>query len=430
MGMSPFRRGVQSETKKQNFPKSKKAFFEKYRLPQGTPTPIVIVSGDYVDPNPPSEQIEIDPTTGKAKEVKNAYFKITKHKRRILKNGKEFYAETICSAGTDPQNPQPCVGCIAIDSGDKSVTRSEQFVFTIVHLHPYHTHPLIGKEGTVVMKKDNGGPVMVDTECTGKKCDFCRVLKGQPAADPKFAFQAKDIGTVLGKRRYIEVGKGHLSNLAAWDNVVRGQCGNCRSMVELVGYACSTCASLNIDAGTDPRTDQELEEAVSRPYPCAKCQRATMHGEVIGCQVCEAKEIQPTQGSLFGVVLWGSREGEGMKSQLVLARFETPEEYNEKVPPALLNGKTVQQIVSEVGKPYDFTDILAPESLQEQVQRLELGGSVTVPNSSPYASTPPNPFASKSFAAPPQTQFAPYPDTQGTVKFVAPVLPNFGKGNN
>lgn len=425
MGMSPFRRSVNSENSKKafggkQFKKGGKFWFEKWKLPQTNPVPFVIVSGDYVDPNPPSEQIEIDPATGKAKEVKNAYFKSPRHKRKFFKNGKESYADIVCSAGIDPHNPQPCVGCMAMDNGDKTVTKSEQYMFTIVHLHPYHTHPMVDREtGKLVQKKaeNGGGYVMIDTECSGRICNFCAILKGKPVADPAFPkYTAGDIGTILGKRRYMEVGKSHLSNLAGWDATIRAQCGNCKGQLDLVGYACDSCGIMNIDASNDTRTDEQLEEAVSRPSPCNGCKRATLHREVVGCQICESNGKTASQQSLFGVVLWGSRQGEGTKSQLMLARFETPEEHTSKVPAPLLNGRTVQQIITEIGKPYNFSESMAPEDLQSQAHRLD----ISIPsNIISNHEAPTSPFMQ------PSTQFAPYPPiAQGPqITFMPPVLP-------
>jgi hypothetical protein len=430
MGISPFGRGVNSEVNKKGFSgkfsKSggKKFWFDKWRLPQGNPAPFVIVSGDYVDPNPSPDQIELDSVSGQPKPVKNTFFKLTKHKRKLLKNGKEEYRESICSEGHDPHNPQPCAGCMAQNTGDKSVSKTEQFLFTIVHLHPYHTHPLVDREtgGFVKKKAENGGGfVIIETECSGRICNFCAILKGKPVSDPAFPkFNQSDIGTILGKRRYLEVGKGHLSNLAGWDTSIRSQCGECKSVLDLMGYACGTCNSMTINAETDTRTDGELEDAVSRPYPCPSCKRATLHKEVVGCQVCESNGKVPTQHSLFGVVLWGSRQGEGTKSQLMLARFETLDEHNAKVPKQLLNGRTVAQIVEEVGKPYNFSEVMVPESVQEQAQRLDLNVnsfhlSEVAPFQAPVAQQP---------------QFAPYPQSQGPqIAFMPPIIPTpFGNG--
>lgn len=376
MPMNPFKRSVLSETKRKSGKGvgGKSAFYEKYRLPKGTPTPIMLIKGEYSDPNPAEDQIEIDPQTGHAKPVINAFGKARVHKRKLILNGREEYREEYCSAGLNSHNPQPCAGCYAMDSGDKSVTASDVFAFGIVHLHPYHTHPLVDrKTGQLVQKKDGTGYVLVDTECEGRACNFCRVASNQPIL-PKPGqvwpnFSPQDISTKFGKRRYIQVGKGHLENLGSWDSTIRGQCGNCNTELVIVGYSCPNCRSVVIDLGpnsTDPRTDEQIELAVSRPYPCPKCERPAYLNEMVECDGCH----NPSQLSVFDVVCFGLREGEGPKSAMVLRRHEALKNF--KAPPNLLNGKTVEEIVAELAKPYDFEEILKPGDLETQAQRLGL----------------------------------------------------------
>ena len=75
-------------------------------------------------------------------EVKKSFFKFRKH--RVKFNQNEFRDE-VCSAGYVAHNPQPCVGCSAMDTGDRRVNMSDNFAFGIVHLAVYHRHPLINR---------------------------------------------------------------------------------------------------------------------------------------------------------------------------------------------------------------------------------------------------------------------------------------------
>jgi len=380
MAMSAFRRSVAADTK-QKGGKSKGAFWDKMRLPQSQPgAPFIVLRGEFVDPLPSPEQIEIDPATGRPKPVINPYFKFRQHKRAIKGGGKDFFADEVCSAGNDPHAPQPCVGCFAGDSGDKSIKLVDSFAFTIIHLAYYHGHPLIDREkGGIVMKNDNSGPVMIQTECGGRTCNFCRVLQGQPplppqqGQDPWPGFDPRSLTTTFGKRRYLELGKGHLSDLEGIDQVISSQCGNCRSQLTTDGFACPTCNTMLIDMANDPRSDEQIAQDALRPHPCLRCNRPVLLKEVVSCETCASQNAQPLQLSIFDVVIHGMRQGEGTKSHVTQGLpHKTIDEFSKMVDPQFLGGKSFRDFLSELAKPYDFETVYAPRSLQEQANRLKL----------------------------------------------------------
>jgi hypothetical protein len=383
---SAFRRSTAADTRKKAGKGGKAAWFEKMRLPQDNPTPLMLISAEYVDPTPAPEEVEIDPATGRPKEVKKAYAKAIVHTRKAIINGKERFLDEICSAGSNPHNPQPCVGCYAEDSGDKSVGKKEIYLFGFTHLIPYHGHPVI-ENNQVRMKGDGSGPLINYSECQGRTCNFCRVLAGHQALPPSNpnpkpweiwpGYRREDLTTIFAQRRYTELGKGHLSDLQGWDAIVSSQCGSCRSQLITDGFACPSCNNMVIDMSNDPRTDQQIAEAVAKPYPCLHCSRPVILREVIACDTCAAQGRQPRQLGIFDVVLWGMRQGEGTKSHLVLQRFETLEDFSRtaqanQLIASALQGKTVQQVLQEVGVPYDFASLYAPRDLKAQSERLML----------------------------------------------------------
>lgn len=382
MVMSSFRRSVAADTKKKGGKGGKGAWYDRFRLPNTQPgAPICIVRAEYQDPSPSPEQIEVDPATGRPKPVINPYYKFRKHIRALKQGGgRDLIMDANCSAGYDPHNPQPCVGCFAVDSGDKSVKVSDAFNFTIVHLAYYHGHPLIDRDkGGIVMKNDNSGPVMITTECEGRTCNFCRVLQGQPplppqqGKDPWPGYDPRSLTTVFGKRRYLELGKGHLSDLEGIDQVVSAQCGNCRSQLTTDGFACPHCNTLIIDMANDPRSDEQIAADAVRPYPCMRCQRPVLLREIVSCDTCSAQNAQPLQLSVFDVVFFGMRQGEGTNSHVTQGLpHRTIEEFAKSVDPNFLGGKTLRQYIGELAKPYDFDEICKPLSLQDQSVRLKL----------------------------------------------------------
>lgn len=440
MALSQFRRSIAAETQKKGSGKGWKGNWrERFRLPKTAPTPFRLIDAEYVDHNPDASQIELDPATGHPKIVKTAFFKYRKHRRKLMKYGKEMFLDEPCSAGHNPHNPQPCAGCYAMDSGDKSVTLTDSFVLGLIHLHPYHGHPTIDKGGQMVMKNDGSGPYISYDECTGRTCNYCRTVAGQPVipvqGQPWPNFQAKDISTTFGHRRYIEIGKGHLSDFDGWATQVGSMCGGkkngapCGAQLFTDGYECPHCKSLVIDMENDPRTDEQINAEIMKPYPCLKCGRPVLLNERVSCDNCGTAVMN----SLFGVVLWGMRQGEGTNSHLVLQRSETLDEFAGKVPANILGGKTVQQIVEELGKPYNFEEMYKPKSLADQAKRLELelpasmlgGGAQNYGGGPAYAAQPPY-AASSPQAAPAFQPYPPQSSPGGPPPFVAPSKPNFG----
>jgi hypothetical protein len=378
MVMSAFRRSVVADTKQKGGGR-KGSFHDRYRLP-AEPAPEaagILLRGDYVDPSPAPEQIEIDPATGRPKEVRNPYFKYRQHKHATKKNGKDWFATEICSAGIDPYNPQPCVGCFAMDSGNKAVGVSDMFAMGYIHLAYYHGHPLLDGNNQIVMKREKQEPVIVYDECVGRTCNYCRVLNNQPVIasndDPWPGWSPQQITTVFGRRRYLEVGKGHLSDLSGIDSVIGSMCGACGSQLTTDGFACTTCNSMVIDMAADTRTDEQIAMEVLKPYPCMRCGRAVMLKEVVSCEVCERQGRQGVQLSLFDVVLFAKRQGEGTKSHIVRTNHMTIEQYAQRVDPRFLNGKSLRDYITELaGQPYDFPEMFKPKNLQDQSKRLEL----------------------------------------------------------
>lgn len=385
MAMSTFRRSLKAETKKMGGKGGKGAWRERWRLPTSGPTPMIFIEAEYTDPNPPAEQVETDPATGRPREVKHAFFKGRKHKRKSTKNGKEWYADEMCSAGYDPHNPQPCVGCYAMDSGDKTVTVSDIFYFGVVHLALYHGHPVLDDKNNIRMRQDGQGMLTNFTECTARSCNFCRTLAGAPLVqDPNWpGWRAEHISTTFGQRRYLEIGKGHLSNLESWDGSVSSTCQGCSSQLMTDGFKCPHCHSRCIDMATDQRTDEQIQEAVATPYPCMRCNRPVLLIEEVSCDRCIAMNVgQGAPFPFFGTVFHALREGEGMKSAMVLRRFETLDAFSQvtfqqqtlfgPTIGQILQGKPIQTLVSELAVPYDFPEMNKPRPLQEQAKRLDL----------------------------------------------------------
>jgi len=438
MAISAFRRSAATEAKQKGGKGSKGAWYEKLRLPQGSPTPVAILHGSHLDKSPPPSLIEVDPATGRAKEVYNDYAKVKKHVRKMMNGNKQDFRDEPCSAGPDPHNQQPCAGCRAMDLGDKSITVKDAFLFTVVHLAPYHIHPLIDRQTKQIVMKDGGqgGPVMVFSECEGRTCNFCRVARGEPPfvqqGENWPGWQANQFTTEFGHRRYLEVGKSHLSDLDGFEQSISSICANpqCGNQLTTDGYRCPTCKTMLIDMERDPRSDAQILDAVLAPYPCHTCQRGVLLEEVVSCEFCAAAGRQMARTSLFDNVLYLFRQGEGTKSHLMMQRHQGIDSFGAQLTQMgwLTNGKTIQQLIADLGKPYEFDKMFEPRSIEEQVKKLQLQPQQTqqsaygaypgqqAPNYGPQPGYPPQgqPGYPAPGAAYPQQQMGYLPPGPGT----------------
>jgi hypothetical protein len=439
MVMSPFRRSVRADTKRSGGRGGKGNFYEKWRPSTEQPSAFLLINAEYTDPAPSQEELVVDPATGRAQEVRKAYFKVRKHKRAKPPGaGGRRYPESVCSAGWNPHAPQPCAGCTAMDSGDRSIGLSDFAVFGVVHLAVYHKHPLVDRRsgGYVVKQNQQQGPqqnplLLVDDECTGRTCNYCRILQNQPiiqdpqAREPFPQYRPQDIQTFFGKRRYMELGKNHLQNLGAWDATVASICGNDGMQLITDGFKCPSCGTLLIDMSQDTRTDAQIQDAVSKPYPCMRCQKPVLLEEVVACEVCEQQNRQPKQFQLTDRVLWGQRQGESTASQLVLMRHESIQEFFQRVPQQYLGGKTVEQFLTDLAKPYEFEKLYAPKSLAEQAKELEIQTQVGPGPQQGYGGYPQQGYPPQGYQQPgqyaPAGTYAPAP--QGPMQ---PTPPGYG----
>lgn len=447
MAVSQFRRTTQSDTKRKGGKGSRGNWREKITVPKEMPTPFIMQNFEYADPNPDPELVEYD-AAGNPLPVKTAYFKFRKHKRKLVgQGGKERYYDTPCSAGWNPHAQQPCVGCAAMDRQDKTCTLSDQFNIGVIHLAVYHRVPVITQEKGMIMRGDGKGPVMEERECGGKSCNYCRALQNYPpvleANEWWPNYQANQIETVFGGRRYLEVGSGHLGDLGALDKAISQQCGGvrqtkdamgnlyyarCQNFLDVTGYSCSVCGTLLIDATQDPRDLQELEAVASKKYPCYKCQKPVWLKENDTCQVCG----NPVVNGLFTGVVWLQRQGEQTQSHIALARFDAIEDFENNMPPQwkqLLGGKSLKDRIAELNQQYNFEELNKPQSLENQAKRLQynladlgIGQGGAQSQMSGYYGAP---------AQPQQPAYQNYPTQQPGVAPVYPPMqgaPGFGPG--
>lgn len=354
MAITDFRRRARSivqHSKKQKNT-SKNNFWLRWRPPKMDPSkhtgpvaePIVFLDAEYVDPY---ESIL------EGEEVKQPFFHFKEH---MFKLGPKDFRSLTCSAGVDPHSAQPCVGCHQVDNGAKSPAR-DQLAFNIAHLVPYHRIPYV-KNGSIV-KRENGEPVMITVQCDGAGCENC----------------ATNAETKFGEHKFMQVGTGHLNNILSWDSKVSNFCANCSTGVKILGYACSGCTGHLFDAGSSGMKEEELVEFSKSPVKCPHCGETNMPLEILDCgydpmgnklagRGCEQPGMTKRL-SLFDVVLYLQREGEGKDSRMVDVSWIPKDSFPTP------DGRPLDEHLKEiVPEPFNFEEMFQPLSLDEQAGLL------------------------------------------------------------
>jgi hypothetical protein len=396
---------------------------DEMRLPKPPldPAPVLLIEGQWVDPNPPASRLVTDPATGQYRQVVNPFFKVDVHKVKLAE-GK--FRDAPCSAGPDLQNPRPCEACRLMQEGDPRITRGWRFLMEQVHLGVYHQVPAWNQSKNEFVRRQDGTFATESIECTND-CNFCRIRAGQaPITRQGYTFpryNVADIVDVFGSRRYLNLGTNGLQDLGTWDDAIQSSCRQirfdydlnnqpiltsgrlCGGKISPESYDCATCNTplLKIEAGTDP---QQLSELSTAQQFCTKCSKYTAVKAYMTCEVCEQKSPH----NLFSVVCHGLRDGEGTSTKLSLRHWQPLDEFARTVPPELLHGKTFKERLDELlSTGFDFPEMFKPLTAEEQL--VKLGLMEREPNRQPggYQAQPPTYMQPPAANGPPQQHSQP-----------------------
>ncbi len=279
--------------------------------------PIVFVEGEYADA------------------FDNGTLQAAFHKRfhRYIHHyqGGQSYRTMTCTCGSDPHAPQPCLGCLKIDQkewDEKTYGARSAWTFNIAHLVGYHDMPYV-KQGQIQYRdNDVSKPIMITRQCNmgtianslywgpkgrNKPCEGC-----QQGAAMK-----------LGGHRYIEVGKNHLYNILDFaDSTLKKVCQTCNTGLIETGFYCKHCRNVVLEIASSGFTNDQLKDFTESPLQCRHCGQTDVPVPTYDCgyddkgiskvgQTC----ANPTPLTLFDVVLWIQREGEGTQSAISIPKW-------------------------------------------------------------------------------------------------------------
>lgn len=386
--------------------------------------PVVLIEGSYDDHyavGPNGEKLALK---SEGYHFRAHSFNVFMAPRNPSEKGYNTFRTLVCSSGPDPHAPQPCMGCYQHDHGDKNAKSKDQWAFNIAHLGWYHEVPLV-RDGQVVMKKDNSGPVMVKQECLSYKMEnvYLGRAVGSGRVPQQIAKKYKECegckqkaGFVFGDHRILKLGFKHLKNIFEIDEKVGKKCINCGTGILRVAFDCSKCQNEILDLSQVQWTNDQIDQFSKSPYQCQSCGNNDIPVSAYECgfddnynkvaQPCN----EPKKTSIFDCVLWLQREGESTESEVVVRRVELIPQFRTQ------DNRPLQDWLKEIVKEtFNLEEMYKAESIEDQCETIRV--------QNPYGSQQPQ-YASYG-GGQPQFQQPNYVQ-QGTVS--QPTFPSQGYG--
>jgi hypothetical protein len=303
---------------------------------------------------------------------RNAWLEGKEHVNKISE--KEF-PWTVCSAGHDRYNKQPCVGCAIADTTESMMNKDKKpnpwkaktfSVFQLVHLDWYNRE----------LRMKNGEPVRY------KDVPQYNIVKGK----------GKD--SFFGRLLKLKVGQKQWKNLIdIWNDVLFWMCDGCGTEIVTKQLVCTGCRKDLIDPSEIQKMPRnKLFELMINDQTCSECNLTALPFDINQCGYKNGGKTvikkhscdypNPERMNLFNCVLGICKKG--TNNDTVIG-FESVFSLNPKsaIYYTAPEGMTIETIVDEAIKRNGFYDLeseFSPLDLEQQATILK------VPN--PYKEVP------------------------------------------
>jgi len=211
---------------------------DRFDIPKADAEPVLLVPGEYADERPDS----IKDNGGEAPLKHYGVHPFHSYKDNV--RGKDVFMKRRCAAGWTGDDGE-CIGCHRKDSGDRRVGyKRAVYSLNALHLNLYEKKPIKNKEGKVMRFEEDGE--------NHKRGDS--IKSWQPITRPKDMKNAlinleemMEEGTLqMCRKKYIEVGKGHLDNLMIIEEMANKRC-MCGGELTPVLFTCPECGEVLCD---------------------------------------------------------------------------------------------------------------------------------------------------------------------------------------
>jgi hypothetical protein len=298
-----------------------------------TPTPMLIIPGEYADLRDPDAP-------------KTIYFKQNRHVVTLENNGRRQFKSFACSHGIEGYGD--CYGCeMQYRNKDKRVASRSMYYFTTIILDWFYKVPALDAQGTQILSKKTGEPVW----------------NLERPTLPKHKLEwSKKYERQFGRRQYLEMGSGHLSQLVSIDDTLNLSC-TCGGNLMTTIYECNNCGTPIVDMQDFEGSESDLKNLVSRPHTCPACDHVDFLMNKLSCDSCD----EPTPLTITSAVLYLQKTGENTSSTLSVARFQQLRDFVVPLDNQPLVGDDLSGIhsgLSALTEPYNF-----PQMFQGELDR-------------------------------------------------------------
>jgi hypothetical protein len=360
---------------------------DRFDIPKASAEAILLTPGRYEDERP--DAIKANDGIPPEKHYKAILFDTFKDSVK----GKEIFRKWRCASGWDGKQGD-CLGCYRKESGDKRVAKRTLFFFNMIHFGFYEKTELRDKDDKVIRyDKDGddhkrGDPIMVWAQITRPK--------ERKHAKENMEEMMENDELRLFRKKYVEVGSGHLDNLMQIDELASKRC-RCGGHLTPFLFTCPECGEILCDVEDSNMSDEERDNYAKERQRCKACGHSGHPNMQYICDECgdEAKPL-----TAFDVVALIRKAGEGTNSTIVVEDIIPVFEYllpnkesivqwdDDGAPVADEDGYTFTDDVAKLANnQFDFEKINPPLDNEEVAKFLRVDNPFASAGASKYART-------------------------------------------
>ena len=355
MSVRGFRSSVMGERKKASKGWAGN-FRDEFRIPKDAATPILLQRGEYEDLR--EEEIK---GNGGVPPLKH-YYAHQVYSLKLAPSGPGSYREFEVGGEQD-------VCDYWMSRGDKRIARKGRFAMNLLHLAVHQQQQAMQDNKPMVYADDGknhkkGDPIFNLVEVTGRQ-DLRNIMNDLPS-------KLKSGEVVMLRKKYVDVGPGHLENLMLIDEMASKNCF-CGGNLAPAKFLCEKCNDVLLDVDATNLGVKQINEFGSNRQRCGSCGH---HGFPASTNICDNQQCEaPAPLSVFDVVAYVRKHGEGTNSSVVIEKivplmeFQLPdgsyliEDYVGEIP-------KWTEPVGKVSTQFDFERVFIPPKPQYAAQIL------------------------------------------------------------
>lgn len=307
--------------------------YDELFLPEGEENHIILIRGKYRNKFFSNRE-------QKLMESVDAYFNYMRHrippqylnplyaKEHRNWQGNATWGSLPCSAGPDPAHPSMCLPC---RTPSQQLKAQPRYVWTVLHIAPYHEVPSARDETKTYLKKCVDGI---------RECQGCE----------------KNLPIVGAARRYLNIGGMDHEVIKTRNQLLRRKCA-CGGTLTTVEYKCSRCGvslmSLTQENKREFARIGDPKNPDQHKVYCPNCSIRVLGREVKECDQCG----NPRMRDVFNSILTVLRKKSDKYLQLMITDTRPVGDFLEKY--------------KAMTDPLDLAAIFSPRTISEQKEVID-----------------------------------------------------------